>query len=217
MMTVVTGGSGSGKSAYAEQEIVRLGERERIYIATMKPWDEECRRRIDRHRAMRGEKRFQTVEWYRELDTLSFPSGGEKRAILLECVSNLVSNELFGTGAADGPQMMTAGYGDAVFARTARGILHLKEQAADLVVVTNEVFSDGDYVKSGYAGWFLKSAEDNGGDGFTGAAAESLVDWADATAFYLKVLGAVNRFLGRTADRVIEVSAGIPITIKEPV
>ena len=46
MVTLVTGGSGSGKSAFAEQEIVRLGKRRRIYIATMKPWDEECRRRI---------------------------------------------------------------------------------------------------------------------------------------------------------------------------
>ena len=40
MVTLVTGGSGSGKSAFAEQEIVRLGKRRRIYIATMKPWDE---------------------------------------------------------------------------------------------------------------------------------------------------------------------------------
>ena len=36
MMLVVTGGSGSGKSAYAEARMAELsGNRERYYIATM--------------------------------------------------------------------------------------------------------------------------------------------------------------------------------------
>ena len=41
MMTVVTGGSGSGKSAFAEDKIVSFGPAKRIYIATMHPYDEE--------------------------------------------------------------------------------------------------------------------------------------------------------------------------------
>ena len=41
MMTVVTGGSGSGKSAFAEEKIVSFGPAKRIYIATMHPYDEE--------------------------------------------------------------------------------------------------------------------------------------------------------------------------------
>ena len=106
MVTLVTGGSGSGKSAFAEQEIVRLGKRRRIYIATMKPWDEECRRRIERHRLMRADKQFETVECYRGLERLKLPAAGKdgeltgaaEYAVLLECLSNLVSNELFGTG-----------------------------------------------------------------------------------------------------------------------
>ena len=34
MMILVTGGSGSGKSAFAEDCVVSCGETERIYIAT---------------------------------------------------------------------------------------------------------------------------------------------------------------------------------------
>ena len=34
MMTVVTGGSGSGKSAFAEDKILSFGPGKRIYIAT---------------------------------------------------------------------------------------------------------------------------------------------------------------------------------------
>ena len=50
MMILVTGGSGSGKSAFAEDCVVSCGETERIYIATMYPFDEESRRRVQRHR-----------------------------------------------------------------------------------------------------------------------------------------------------------------------
>ena len=35
MMAVVTGGSGSGKSAFAEDKILSLGQGKRFYIATM--------------------------------------------------------------------------------------------------------------------------------------------------------------------------------------
>ena len=39
MITLITGGSGSGKSAYAESVITGFGDFERIYIATMYPFD----------------------------------------------------------------------------------------------------------------------------------------------------------------------------------
>ena len=50
MMILVTGGSGSGKSAFAEETVLSLGEARRIYIATMQAFDEESHRRIRRHR-----------------------------------------------------------------------------------------------------------------------------------------------------------------------
>ena len=58
MLVVVTGGSGSGKSAFAEETILSLGEARRIYIATMQAFDEESHRRIRRHRHMRAGKSF---------------------------------------------------------------------------------------------------------------------------------------------------------------
>ena len=66
MMEVVTGGSGSGKSAYAEQKICGLqqGTGRLYYIATMYPYGSETERKIERHRWMRGGKGFRTLEWY---------------------------------------------------------------------------------------------------------------------------------------------------------
>lgn len=49
MMVLVTGGSGSGKSAFAEDKILSFGEGRRIYIATMHPYDEESHLRVRRH------------------------------------------------------------------------------------------------------------------------------------------------------------------------
>ena len=64
MLTLVTGGSGSGKSAFAEDRVLSFGDAQRIYIATMHPFDEESHKRIERHQKMRAGKGFETVECY---------------------------------------------------------------------------------------------------------------------------------------------------------
>ena len=92
MITLITGGSGSGKSAYAESVITGFGDFERIYIATMYPFDEESHARIRRHRKMRAKKNFQTLECYTGLKKLKVPAGS---CVLLECMSNLVANEMY--------------------------------------------------------------------------------------------------------------------------
>lgn len=130
MIHIVTGGSGSGKSAFAEEQIVNLQGDTRIYIATMYPFDEESRRRVERHRRMRAGKRFETVECYTHLENLKIPKGAD---VLLECMSNLTANEMYQEGGA----------GQNTYEAVCRGIDALAAQAANLVVVTNEVFSDG--------------------------------------------------------------------------
>ena len=50
MMHLITGGSGSGKSAYAERQVMEAGEKKRIYVATMMPYGEEGKMRVKRHR-----------------------------------------------------------------------------------------------------------------------------------------------------------------------
>ena len=130
MMHLVTGGSGSGKSAYAEEQILKAPEKRRIYIATMLPFGKEGRLRVQRHRRMRRDKGFETVECYTNLSGLEIPEGC---AVLLECVSNLTANEMY----------QEEGAGEKTFQAVTEGIRNLNKQAGTLVVVTNEVFSDG--------------------------------------------------------------------------
>ena len=130
MFLVITGGSGSGKSAYAEQCVLDFGPAERIYIATMYPFDEECDRRIRRHREMRRQKQFSTLECYTGLKTADIP---EDSVVLLECMSNLTANEMYQEGGA----------GEQTVEEILAGIRYLLKRVRHLVVVTNEIFSDG--------------------------------------------------------------------------
>ena len=129
MLVLVSGGSASGKSKYAEDLVTAAPAGERLYVATMEVWDEESRRRVARHRAMRAGKGFRTVEAPRHLGELTPPPGA---VVLLEDLSNLTANEWFGP---EGPE--------GAFQRVMAGIERLAQAAVCTVVVTNELFSDG--------------------------------------------------------------------------
>ena len=125
-MILVTGGSGSGKSAFAERTLLSLGEGRPVYLATMDQQDGESLRRIARHREMRQHhgamagKSFVTVEQPVDIGGAAVETGD---CVLLEDLGNLLSNEIWSpVGAGE---------------RAEEAILAL------LVVVTNEIFSDG--------------------------------------------------------------------------
>lgn len=130
MLIVVSGGSGSGKSAYAEELAWHLNKERLFYIASMQSVDEESLARIRRHRAMRAGKGFETVECFMGLAGLQLPKNS---TVLLEDLSNLTANEMFGENGA----------GEGTYEAVRDGILHLLRASSDLVVVTNELFSDG--------------------------------------------------------------------------
>ena len=67
MIVLVTGGSGSGKSAFAERLIENLPREKRVYAATMQVYDGESVRRVQRHRAQRAGLGFETVECPKDL------------------------------------------------------------------------------------------------------------------------------------------------------
>ena len=126
MLTLIIGGSGSGKSAFAEA-LVRKLTGDRIYLATMAAADGESLCRIARHRRQRETLGFVTLEQPLRLWEAAVPAGAN---VLLEDLSNLLANEMFSP----------AGGGvDAV----RRGLEHLTAWCGNLTVVTNEVFSGG--------------------------------------------------------------------------
>ena len=193
MITLVTGGSGSGKSAYAES-LLSSCEGIKYYIATMQIYDAEGEKKVERHRKLRAGKGFLTIESPMNVGKIRFACAGEaeqaqyrqgaerkvqgssgKKSALLECMSNLTANEMF---TKDGMKSE-----EEVVKKIVSEIQTISQKLDNLVIVTNNVFEDGVIYDAG-------------------------------TMEYLKALGRINAALARLADRVAEVVVGIPVELK---
>ena len=136
MMTLIIGGSGSGKSAYAEDYMVSISEdRKKYYIATMQIYDEEGKRKVERHRMLRGGKGFSTIEQPIDIGKAAEKMEDGERTALLECISNLTANEMF--------LEEIHGTEEAITEKIVGGIAVLNRELTHLVIVSNNVFEDG--------------------------------------------------------------------------
>ncbi len=170
-LILVTGGAASGKSAYAEERIRELfwasglpGKR-LLYLATMqRDGSPETDSRIARHRQQRQGRGFETLEKACRLEDLK-PADMNEAAdfsrcfVLLEDLGNLLANEMYlpegrlsawpaaateeTVGAVQRP-LFTADDADNALDRYLLAPLRrLAEQAEVLLIVSNEIFSDG--------------------------------------------------------------------------
>lgn len=130
MIGLITGGSASGKSEYAERMAAALGGT-LIYVAAMhNDGTKETKERIERHLMQRQRYGFITMEQETDIDRILPP---QDSVVLVECLSNLLANEMF-----------LAGYDGRLAAeRIVQGIQTLSKKCRNLLLVTNEVFSDG--------------------------------------------------------------------------
>ena len=126
MLIIVTGGSASGKSEYAENLVPNAGSR--VYLATMEPFGAEAEARIARHRKLREGKGFETIECPVNIGDCFEACRG--RHVLLEDLPNLVANEMFSSHAHS-----TAGI--------AAQILDLARISESLICVTGILTADG--------------------------------------------------------------------------
>ena len=170
----------------------------------MQIFDDEGQRKIDRHRRLRAGKGFITIEQPRDIQNAVSKLQSESslktgRSALLECMSNLVANEMFPPVDASGMQAAEAeketlddpenmnDYETAQISHVSKKVLKevsiLSENVAELVIVTNNVFEDG-------------------------------VSYDESTMNYIKAMGIVNRGLAAMAEHVVEVVAGIPVVVK---
>lgn len=139
MLILITGGSGSGKSAYAEDYITKVFKYSRkYYIATMQVYDEEGKEKVFKHQKMREGKGFLTIE--QSTDIQEAANKMEKDTTienvgLLECMSNLVANEMFHEGQIRDCELVKKSI--------IGGIEELLKKVKDLIIVTNNVFEDG--------------------------------------------------------------------------
>lgn len=148
-LLLITGAAGSGKSAYAEELALAFARQKKgallCYLATMLPAGEEAKVRIERHRRQRLGKGFRTVECAflpemteertEAVGAENWPSEKElaDSVLLLEDLSNLLANAMF----------VERKEGRNACEELERKLLILSGQADTLLIVTNEIFSDG--------------------------------------------------------------------------
>lgn len=203
MLHIVYGGSASGKSSYAESFAMSLqGDGRLLYIATMYPYkwntteiDPETMQRIERHRAMRADKGFDTAECYRHVEHIV---AKRQDVLLLECMSNLLANEMYleqdsddGGLAETMSEVEKTGVGmsetlSPVSKKIVQALVNLSTRVQDVVIVTNDVFSDG-----------------------------GSLTYDESTREYVKNLAEINCALARVAETVTEVVCGIPVIVKK--
>lgn len=186
MIKLIIGGSGSGKSVFAEKCLSELRDvQAKYYVATMMVSEEEGRKKVERHRKQRAGKGFLTVEQAACIERAAEKMRERDAAVLIECMSNLVANEMFcgenymKNEESDKEYQKT----DIVVKKIIDGVRGLQSKVKHTIIVTNNVFEDG-------------------------------ICYDDATTAYMQALSAVNQALAEMADEVTEIVAGIPITLK---
>ena len=138
MMILVIGGSGSGKSAYAEKTALRLakeGNIKKYYLATMRIFDSETQKKADKHRIFRRGKGFITIEQPINIGKASEKIEAKEAVALLECITNLTANEMF----SKEPEISKA----QVIAKITKDVERLSKKLTHLVIVSGNVFEDG--------------------------------------------------------------------------
>jgi adenosylcobinamide kinase / adenosylcobinamide-phosphate guanylyltransferase len=121
-LTLIGGGSRSGKSRYALQLARKHGPR-LVFLATAEPFDKEMEARIAQHRADRGAD-FTTVE--EPIDIATVIRETEADAIVVDCLTLWLSNIMLSFGRDVDADIETL-------------VEAAKNARAALVLVTNEV------------------------------------------------------------------------------
>ena len=137
MLTLVTGGARSGKSRHAESLVAHA--RTVLYIATSQIFDDEMAARIAHHRASRP-PHWRTEERWQQFSTLITPDNDPEEAVLLECMTTLITNLLFAYGGECDPDSWDyAALEKQIDEDIAQLIAACAACPSDVVLVTNEV------------------------------------------------------------------------------
>ncbi|MBQ7680010.1 MAG: bifunctional adenosylcobinamide kinase/adenosylcobinamide-phosphate guanylyltransferase [Butyrivibrio sp.] len=143
MIHLIIGEPDSGKSALAEEMAQDCGGPV-YYLATMLVMDEKGQKRRERHRKQRAGRGFVTLEIPYRIDRAleSIGNPGEC-TVLLECLSNLVGNEMH-----ENPErtaLWREGDGARFVQAILTDVLTLADGVRALIVVTNEYRAAPDY------------------------------------------------------------------------
>jgi adenosylcobinamide kinase/adenosylcobinamide-phosphate guanylyltransferase len=172
-ITLVLGGARSGKSTHAEKlatgSLHGAPPQPAVYLATAQAGDVEMATRIVAHRSRRGAN-WTTIEEPLKLDEALATAAGQRRPVLVDCLTLWLSNVMLGGGDVDEAT-------DDLL-RTLEGL------GVPVVFVSNEV-------------------------------GLGIVPDTPLGRSFRDAQGRLNMRLAERADRVILMTAGLPLTLKD--
>jgi adenosylcobinamide kinase / adenosylcobinamide-phosphate guanylyltransferase len=128
----ITGGVRSGKSAFAEEYITRYKQNcQAVYIASGVAFDEEMKKRIQRHQYDRRQNSWLTMEVPDRFPE-AFSSLHRGHILLWDCITTWLTNVL----VADLPVK-------EMFERLKSQLIDWRKKDITIVIVSNEVFDSG--------------------------------------------------------------------------
>ncbi|MCL2894609.1 bifunctional adenosylcobinamide kinase/adenosylcobinamide-phosphate guanylyltransferase [Brenneria tiliae] len=137
-MILITGGARSGKSALAEKLAARRRDKV-LYIATSLVTDNEMAERVRLHRASRPHH-WRTWEGYRDLDRVITQQAAPDEAVILECVTTMITNLLFEQAGDTPPERMDFPAIEALIQQQIAALIAAcTHSASPIYLVTNEL------------------------------------------------------------------------------
>ena len=132
-IVLVTGGSRSGKSTFAEKYAAKYGERV-AYVATAQVYDEEMRYRVDLHQQRRPSS-WKTYECPYDAETAISDAAKEHDMILFDCITLYITNTLL----RDYHEEEIARHYEVVTTAVKQLIKSAEASDSTVIFVTNEV------------------------------------------------------------------------------
>lgn len=191
----VTGGAKSGKSKFAEDLLLSLnnGKQKNIYLATSLVFDEEMEIKVNLHKERREDK-WITVESYKNFfktlksTFVEIKSQEEtifKNNILVDCVTNMVSNIIFENVNInwDSPTKEELQQCDERVKKELKELIEVSKNYENVVIVSNEL-------------------------------GMGIVPVTPLGRYFREIAGKMNQYVAQKADEVYFVVSGIPMKIK---
>lgn len=179
----ITGGAKSGKSKFAEK--LAMKKKKRIYLATSIPFDIEMKNRVQRHKMQRGEN-WDTIEAYKNLDIILEKASSDKEVILLDCLTNMITNIMIIDRDVDWENISDITLEDIekeVLDEVKKIIKFSKKFPGDIIIVSNEV-------------------------------GMGLVPEYPLGRYFRDIAGAMNQIIAEESEEAYLVISGIPMKIK---
>lgn len=152
-MILITGGARSGKSSLAERLAAQAAERV-FYIATSVVTDAEMAERVALHRASRP-AHWRTWEGYRDLGVVLEKHVEPGEAVMLECITTLITNLLFELAGNTPPEQMDfTALEEGISQQITELLAACARSSAPIYLVTNEL-AWGSYRKIAWRGIFV--------------------------------------------------------------